>query len=307
MMNELVEIERSGQIEVNGLTFPLPIKVGVQGDKAFMWKVTGRGQSSSSGQFCWLCKCSARRRHLGQPGGCLSCREHGEVYGSDGTQACMHHDIVSPETLQHERNRLNFLRQKILPHIPLTARPIWRNVPELRDECLKRAKDDGEKNLIRTYREIELQEFLLERTKTGCVLGESPSNGVRKCDFANVNTDLVARGLSLDGGENEQRLRLENWLQLEEEYLGLESAALDDRFVQNAWNAETDPRRHLVDTLHLPMRGNEKIIHMLKLQILELGGGKTKMTEEKLLSLDDVLREMGGFGEKWVQSYVLVL
>jgi hypothetical protein len=84
----------------------------------------------------------------------------------------MHHNIVSPETLQQERNRLDFLRQKILPHIPLTARPIWRDEPELRDECLKRAKDEGEKKLVCRYREIELQEFLLERTKTGCVLGD---------------------------------------------------------------------------------------------------------------------------------------
>ncbi len=74
-----------------------------------------------------------------------------------------------------------------------------------------------------------------------------------------METDLVARGLSLDGGENEQRRRLENWLQLEEEYFGLESAALDDGFVQDVWNAETDPRRHMIDTLHLHMRGNEKM------------------------------------------------
>jgi hypothetical protein len=46
---------------------------------------------------------------------------------------------------------------------------------------------------------------------------------------------------------------------------------------------------------------------MLKLQILELGGVKTNMTEEKLHSLDDVLREMGGFGEKWVQFHATYL
>ena len=58
-----MEVEKHGFIEVDGKRNTLHIKVGIVGDKSFMWKCTGRGQSSARGQICWMCKCSALQRH----------------------------------------------------------------------------------------------------------------------------------------------------------------------------------------------------------------------------------------------------
>jgi hypothetical protein len=67
---------------------------------------------------------------------------------------------------------------------------------------------------------------------------------------------------------NELRARLTARLQLEQEYFGLEAAARDDRFNVEHWGVLEDPSRHLLDLLHLPMRTNEKMVHMLKLKAL---------------------------------------
>ncbi len=63
MVEELSKVETDGFIEVNGKRYTLNIKVGIVGDKSFMWKCTGRGQGSARGQICWMGKCSALQRH----------------------------------------------------------------------------------------------------------------------------------------------------------------------------------------------------------------------------------------------------
>ncbi len=168
MVLELEKIEEQGFITVDGKDLPLHIKVGIIGDKSFMWKVSTRGHACSSG------------------------------------------------------------------------------------------------------------------------LGDSPSNGVRKCDLSFVKEELQVREMSKIGTSHELRARLTSRLQLEREYFGLEAAARDDRFNVEHWGVLQDPSRHLLDLLHLPMPTNEKMLHMLKLKALERRGGKTSEGKKVLQELDNI-------------------
>lgn len=302
MVLELEKIEKQGFITVNGKDLPLHIKVGIIGDKSFMWKMTGRGHACGSGQFCWLCKASANMRHKGQPGGCKKCRERGTVYGLNDVQKCPHHDIISEEELQRAADRLDVLRAEIKPKIPLTARPVWKNVDELRELCLERSDSEVEREEICKLREMELEKMLLRKTCIGCELGDSPSNGVRKCDLSLVKEELHVRDMSTIGTSRELRAKLTARLQLEQEYFGLEAATRDERFNVEDWGVLQDPSRHLLDLLHLPMRTNEKMVHMLKMKALERRGGKTKEGKTVLEELDNVLRDLGQLGDKWVSA-----
>jgi hypothetical protein len=80
----------------------------------------------------------------------------------------------------------------------------------------------------------------------------------------------------------------------------LESAERDKRFDVARWDILSDPSRHLIDLLHLPMRTNEKIVHMLRLLALQRRGGKTPDGTDVLTSIDVTLR-LGGLSEKWVR------
>ena len=82
--------------------------------------------------------------------------------------------------------------------------------------------------------------------------------------------------MSSRGADQQVRSRLEARLQLEEELAGREAMDLDARFSAEKWTAFTDPMRHLIDTLHLPMRGNEQMNHIMKLKLAERKGGKKK-------------------------------
>jgi hypothetical protein len=228
--------------------------VGMIGDKSVRWKMTTRGHTCSSGQFCWLCKASANIRHNGQPGGCTSCREGGTVYRLNGVQKCRHHDIISEEELKRATDRLDVLRAEIKPKIPLTARPVWKNVDELRELCLERADFEAERKQICKLREKELELMLLRKTCIGCELGDSPSNRVRKCDLSLVKEELLVRHMSTIATSHELRARLTARLQLEQEYFDLEAAARDDRFNVEHWGVLEYPSRHLLDLLHLHMR-----------------------------------------------------
>jgi hypothetical protein len=295
MVEGLWKIEQQEFIEVEGVKIPLKIKVGVVGDKSFMWKFTTRGQGSSSGSFCWMCRCTATQRHKGQPGGCKRCKRLALVWRPDGTQRCLHHDIACAECLSECEERLEFLRKNITPTIPLTARPVWRNVEELRCHCLLRASD-GDKTAVKQMREAELQDFILAYTRRDCSLGESMINGVRKCSIHLVKEALATRSMGINGSDSDLRDRLEARLQVEDEYLGLEAANLDTRFACEEWSAVTDPMLHLIDVLHLPMRTNEHMLHMLKLKLLERYDNKKDAAEVALTHLDILLRDMGGLG-----------
>ncbi len=77
-----------------------------------------------------------------------------------------------------------------------------------------------------------------------------------------------------DESENVLRNKLERQLQLEDEYLGLACESKDLQFNTDRWGVLENPKRHLVDLLHLPMRTNEKMIHLLKLKVLDRRSGK---------------------------------
>jgi hypothetical protein len=225
----------------------------------------------------------------------------------NGVQKCPHHDIISEEELKRAADRLDVLRAEIKPKIPLTARPVWKNVDELRELCLERSDSEVERQEICKLREMELEKMLLRKTCIGCELGDSPSNGVRKCDLSLVKEELQVRDMSTTGTSRELRAKLTARLQLEQEYFGLESATRDERFNVEDWGVLQDPSRHLLDLLHLPMRTNEKMVHMLKMKALERRGGKTKEGKKVLEELDNVLRDLGQLGDKWVSAIPAVV
>ena len=167
MLRELEKIEEDKFITVDGQNLPLHIKVNLVGDKAFMWKCVGRGCGSANGQFCWMCKVSARHRHRGQPGGCQSCKRDGVVYGSDGTQWCTHHAIVSQDRLQLDKDRLEWLVTNVKPKMPLHVRPLWRDKAELLEECLLRCDAGEQRDEVNKMKMGALENFLLTKTSTG--------------------------------------------------------------------------------------------------------------------------------------------
>ncbi len=80
-----------------------------------------------------------------QPGGCLDCKMNNKVYGENGNQICIHHDIMSENLLQQQLQRALDLRAMLKDTVPLSMRPVWRDKKELRQHCLARC-DAGEKN-----------------------------------------------------------------------------------------------------------------------------------------------------------------
>jgi hypothetical protein len=299
MISELEKVEKNGYVAVEDKKYNLPIKVGIVADKAFMWKALGRGKVCSSGRFCWLCKVTAIQRHQGQPGGCAKCRRKGTVYGLDGTQVCLHWDIICRKVLGDESQRLLQLRTFVKPTVPLHARPSWVAVDDLRNHCEERCLNNKDRLEVSQMNMASLEQFLLSRTSTGCVLGKCPFNGVKECDMELVRSECSARGICVEGDDVAVREKLQERLQLEDELTRLEVAYLDKRF-ENIDGVLADPSRHFLDLLHLPMRTNEKIVHMLKLKVLDRWGGKTASAIKTLTELDDVFRTLGGMSDKWV-------
>ncbi len=66
-----------------------------------------------------------------------------------------------------------------------------------------------------------------------------------------------------------------------------------------------DPTRHLIDVLHLliPMRTNEKMIHMIKMKTSDRRGGKYTGAIKALTDMDRLLRELGTLGKTWGHSF----
>ena len=71
------------------------------------------------------------------------------------------------------------------------------------------------------------------------------------------------------------------------------------------WGILENPKRHLIDLLHLPMRTNEKMIHLMKMKILDRRGGKTTASQHTLDRFDDAIRKLGNLGAKWVSVTTL--
>jgi hypothetical protein len=92
---------------VDGKEYEVFIKVMVVADMMFLQKFTGHGGGCGTTTFlCMFCSCMSKFRHEGQPGGC-------EVYDKQGLQICLHHDVVTPERLLAQRERLvHFLYER---------------------------------------------------------------------------------------------------------------------------------------------------------------------------------------------------
>ncbi len=164
-----------------------------------------------------------------------------------------------------------------------------------------RAQNACEKAELNKLKQAQLEDWLLLRTGTGCILGQSPSNGVRACDLALVKAEMRSRGMLVHEDETANSDSLTQRLQLGEELVRLESAERDKHFDVERWGILSDPSCHLIDLLHLPMQTNEKIVHMLRLLALQRRGGKTPDGTDVLTSIDVTLRSLGGLSEKWVR------
>jgi hypothetical protein len=186
----------------------------------------------------------------------------------------------------------------------LHVRPLWRDKAELLEECLLRCDGVEQRDEVNKMKMGALEKFLLTKTSTGCVLGKWPTNGVRVCDIALVMHELHARNMEVIGDESENVLRnkLERQSQLEDEYLGLACESKDLRFDVNKWGILENPKRHLIDLVHLSMRTNEKMIHLMKMKILDRRGGKTTASQHTLDRFDDAIRKLGNLGAKWVSG-----
>jgi hypothetical protein len=152
-------------------------------------------------------------------------------------------------------------------------------------------------------REEELQQLLLRRTSTGCVLGDHLFNGVHNCDIKMERSEMAARRILALDDDRRDRKSLMYRLQLEEEYLLLQLADKDTKFDGESDGPLADPTRHLIDVLHLPMRTNEKMIHMIKMKTLDRRGGKCPAAIQALTDIDCLLRQLGTLGETWGHSF----
>jgi hypothetical protein len=145
-------------------------------------------------------------------------------------------------------------------------------------------------------KKAELQSFLLLRTQAGLRLGSNAVRGVRKCPLKLLKVDMSARGLVVMANEEQARDKMEQRLPLEQEWAGLEAACLDTRFDEDEWEPATNLSRHIIDSLHLIMRGNESILHMMMLKCVEQRGGKENLAGA-LAEMDNIIQEIGGLGQ----------
>ena len=114
LVDFFVEIEMQQFCVVDGKEYEVFIKVRVVADMMFLQKFTGHGGGCATTTFfCMFCSCMSKFRHEGQPGGCEDCRNKHKVYDKQGLQICLHHDVVTPERLLAQRERLvHFLYER---------------------------------------------------------------------------------------------------------------------------------------------------------------------------------------------------
>ena len=161
-----VDIEKKGYCTVDGVDYPIYIRCVVVADMAFLHKYLGRGGGSAKTIcFCFMCSSKCHYRHRGYPGGCLNCRRLGCVYHEEtGVQKCHHHDVCTPDFLEWETERFEYLEKRVKPKIPMCKLPPWESVPALRIECVKRCCNDNELDAVKGMTsETQLQRWLLSR------------------------------------------------------------------------------------------------------------------------------------------------
>jgi hypothetical protein len=255
-------IEDSGICVVDGMEYAVNIKTVVVADMSFLWKYCGRGNACGNGSFCWLCKCHAKTRHLGYPGGCRTCRDAGEAYNDHGEQSCRHWEAHTPEFEKWESARFNYLEEEVGGTIPLSSLPSWNDVQQLREECDARCTGENDRKVLKKAKtEEQLERFLLARCRGGSKLTSNKLQGARHCDVKIVRKDLEERNmLQRNMNEGEMRATMEVRLRLEDEWKRLRIIRKDTRFLNGGdGGVQNELDRILVDLLHAPMRMNEKV------------------------------------------------
>jgi hypothetical protein len=290
------EIEDRGFVVVDGEEYQVPIKVVVVAGMSFTWKYAGRGSASGSGCFCWLCKVHSNTRHMGCPGGCQKCRDEGTVYGQDGRQQCLHWDPHTPEFGLWEQRRYQCLEANV--NVPLSVRPKWNDAATLREECALRCSSSDKALLKKTTTVAKLEKFLLARCRGGAELTANVAVGVRTCDMNIIREDLKERGIATAGmDEAAMRKALEKRLRLEDEKQLMKVLMGDTRHNKTPDKVSDDIERVLIDTLHAPMRMNEKVLYILHSKAHD---NKTKKQAAGLFTaMTTKLRALGSSGERW--------
>ena len=148
--------------------------------------------------------------------------------------------------------------------VPLSSLPVWNDSATLREECSLRCCSEADEKKLKLCKTMEKMEgFLLGRCRGGCQLTSNSTQGVRTCNVDIVVEDLKERGLyTRNMNEAEQRKLMEATLRLEDEAKRMKVLRRDKRFEEGR-GMSTDIERVIIDTLHAPMRMNEKVLYLL--------------------------------------------
>jgi len=198
-----------------------------------------------------------------------------------------------------ELARFNKLEEDVGVNTPLSALPDWNNAEQLREECQARCLNGDEGKLKKCTTEKASEQFLFARCRKGSELTSQKTQGVRYCNVAIVKKDLQERGL-YDEGMNEHTMRatMEVRLRLEVEWKRMKVLRRDERFLHaEEGMVKDDLERVIVDTLHAPMRVNEKVLYMLYAHAMNNKGKKKAQPVFQLMT--EKIRTMGSLGEGW--------
>lgn len=311
LVTEFLRIEEQKFCEVNGVRYPVYLKITVIADLSFLHKYTQRGGGShASTCFCMMCGALRNFKHYGYPGGCMDCRAKGIVYDNDGIQRCLHYDACTCEFLEWQAARYAELCL-LIPVFPLTSLPAWEDVTQLRLECLKRcvgplqgyhskiAKKGAGKMTAR-----ELSDWIMSVTRDDATLSNSKSTGVMYCPIAVVKASLTARNIPFHSRTTVSALRLQlrEILKLEQEHTRMTMHMKDGRFTSSHVSASAIPvERLILCTLHLPMRTHEKVLTLLFQHACA-----NRTSNNSILQLDEmvpIIRRLGRLKETWSYNW----
>ena len=211
------------------------------------------------------------------------------VYGPSGEQVCRHWEPHTDEFSKWEAERYGWLEKNV--EIPASVLPAWNDRATLVEECLLRSKNSDSTIVKKTTTMANLEKFLMGRCRKGAKLTANKAEGVRWCCIDIVRADLEERKLyKVNMDEGEQRRVLEQRLRLEDEKTQMKVLMRDKRFEDKNGNISDDVERVLIDTLHAPMRMNEKVLHIL---FSVAHNNKTKKTAGPTFAVvEKKLREM---------------
>ena len=214
---------------------------------------------------------------------------------------CRHWDPHTPDFEMWEKERFEYLESTI--QVPMSKLPAWNDVATLRQECaLRCAPGSQDLKALKKMTGERLERFLLSRCRAGSELSGNGNVGVRHCPIEIVTEDLKERNMwSSNMGEGEQRAVMEVRLRLEDEYKMMKVLRNDKRFEQQRGDLTDDLDRVIIDTLHAPMRMNEKVLFLLHSKAMD---NKTKQNAKTIFNvISTKLRLMGTLGEGWGPSW----